>query len=102
MESSHIIQVEREVPPRISDAPVIRGYLLRHPLIHFAVTFCYWFTGVSLLHFIDAHWLRFFEPQSESYRLFFAFWMAVIFYTIGRRRMRRSAAQSDSDATSTI
>jgi hypothetical protein len=102
MQSPHTIQVEREVPPRTSDAPIIRGYLLRHPFIHFAVTFCYWLTGVSLLHFIDAHWLRLLQPQPDSYRLFFAFGMAVIFFAEARRRMRRSAARSDADSALTI
>jgi len=99
MESSHDMQVEREVPPRVSDAPVIRGYLLRHPLIHFGVTFCFWVTSVSILYVVDAHLLGLFPPRSDSYRLSFALGMAVISYVGERRRLRRAIAQSDPKAT---
>ena len=102
METPPIIQIEREVPPRVSDAPIIKGYLFRHPIIHFIVTFCYWFTGVSVLHFIGERWFGFFRPQPESYRLAFAFAMAVIFYATDRSRMRRSGPQKTVDMTSSI
>jgi hypothetical protein len=81
--------IEHEVPPsrRLKDLRLITDWLLRHPFIHFAVMFCYWFTAVSIL---TSLWVHLFHAESwtEGRVYFFSFFMAVVFYFIHRRRMK--------------
>ena len=81
------MRTEHEVPPRVKDSRVITDWLLRHPFIHFAIGFCYWFTAVSILNSL---WVHFFHAASwtEGHVYFFSFFMAVAFHFIYRRRMK--------------
>jgi hypothetical protein len=84
-------QMEHEVPPRRRDFGVIKGWLLNHPFIHFAVMFCYWFTATSVLNSL---WVHGFHRSSwtEGHIYFFSSFMAIAFYFTYRHRMKNSKA----------
>jgi hypothetical protein len=84
---------EREVPPRINDTPVIRKYLLRHPFIHFVITFSFYYTVVSLVHLFAAR-LHLWQSLSDAWFLVFAFVVSVIVYTSQRRRFSSDTPRS--------
>jgi hypothetical protein len=81
--------IESEVSPRQSDLPQLTAWLLRHPIIHFGVTYCYWFTASALLDDIFCQWLALWPPKSHGWDYGFALWMSAIFYYRSRRRMHR-------------
>jgi len=68
MDSAGDVQTEREVPPRGKKLPLLSTYLSRHPLLHFGMTFCYFFTFISLFNSLAVHVLQFGERWSESHR----------------------------------
>jgi hypothetical protein len=86
-EPQSIPKGEHEVPSRLQDYRVIGSWLLRHPLIHFGVVFCYWFTAVSIVSPVVEH----FSHQvawSQFHITFFSFFMAVVFYIQHRHRLK--------------
>jgi hypothetical protein len=67
-----------------SDDQIIKRYLLRHPFIHFSVTFCYWFTGASLIHLLFPSW-----SSPYAHHLSFVVIMAVAVYLLHRHFIKR-------------
>lgn len=87
---------EVEVPPREAEYPQVARYLQRHPFIHFAVTFCYWFTAVTILEDLQAHFWQLWPTWSQASRYTFAFTMTLVFYISARLSRRFKAATGPS------
>jgi hypothetical protein len=84
-------QFEHETPSRQKDFREIAPWLLRHPVIQFAITFCYWFMAASVLNSV---WVQVFRATSwtEGYIYLFSPFMAVVFYFMYRGRMKNLKA----------
>ena len=83
----------KEPSSQTDDYSFIRGYLFRHPVVHFAFTFCFWFTAVSLFSDFHSRFLGFWAPWSQPRCEVFALGMAIIYYAIERYCLARAFAQ---------
>jgi hypothetical protein len=79
--------IEAEVSSRKAEYLQITRFFQRHPFIHFAVHFSYWFTAVTILDDLQARLGQLWPAWPQDYRYSFAFSCAVIFYISSRFRM---------------
>ena len=86
MESESVI--EHEVPPRRSDRAAINAILLRHPVAHFIVLFCWCFTVTALVRTASIHLFHSGETWSEIDLYGLSLLLSIVFYFGSRRRWK--------------
>jgi hypothetical protein len=84
------ITIEHEVPPRRSDRPVLNAILLRHPVWHFVLLFCWCFTVTALVRSVSIHVFHSGAAWNEIELYGFSVSLSGLTYFYTRRRWKTS------------